>query len=126
MLIATAAGFLFQARQKPAANGPAKADRILVEKTARRLTLFSAGRRLKEYRVALGFSPVGAKQREGDGRTPSGSYGFSFFFGVDAAPAELGADGAVEQDEGRSGLRPRRAEAGGRSIERVAILRALW
>ena len=32
-----------------------------------------------------GFAPPGQK-REGDGRTPSGSYGFSFFFGVDADP----------------------------------------
>jgi L,D-peptidoglycan transpeptidase YkuD (ErfK/YbiS/YcfS/YnhG family) len=32
-----------------------------------------------------GFAPPGAK-REGDGRTPSGSYGFSFFFGVDSNP----------------------------------------
>jgi L,D-peptidoglycan transpeptidase YkuD (ErfK/YbiS/YcfS/YnhG family) len=32
-----------------------------------------------------GFAPPGAK-REGDGRTPSGSYHFSFFFGVDADP----------------------------------------
>jgi L,D-peptidoglycan transpeptidase YkuD (ErfK/YbiS/YcfS/YnhG family) len=32
-----------------------------------------------------GFAPPGAK-REGDGRTPSGSYGFSFFFGVNADP----------------------------------------
>ena len=32
-----------------------------------------------------GFAPSGAK-REGDGRTPSGSYGFSFFFGVRGSP----------------------------------------
>jgi L,D-peptidoglycan transpeptidase YkuD (ErfK/YbiS/YcfS/YnhG family) len=32
-----------------------------------------------------GFAPPGAK-REGDGRTPSGSYHFSFFFGVDRNP----------------------------------------
>ena len=32
-----------------------------------------------------GFAPPGAK-REGDGRTPSGSYGFSFFFGVLSNP----------------------------------------
>jgi len=32
-----------------------------------------------------GFAPPGAK-REGDGRTPSGSFGFDFFFGVDADP----------------------------------------
>jgi murein L,D-transpeptidase YafK len=78
LLIATAAVFLFQARQKPPANTPTKADRILVEKAARRLTLFFAGRKLKEYRVALGFSPVGPKEREGDGRTPEGNYTIDF------------------------------------------------
>jgi L,D-peptidoglycan transpeptidase YkuD (ErfK/YbiS/YcfS/YnhG family) len=35
-----------------------------------------------------GFAPPGQK-REGDGRTPTGSYGFSFFFGVNAAPSGL-------------------------------------
>ena len=35
-----------------------------------------------------GFAPPGHK-REGDGRTPTGSYGFSFFFGVDPAPSGL-------------------------------------
>jgi L,D-peptidoglycan transpeptidase YkuD (ErfK/YbiS/YcfS/YnhG family) len=30
-----------------------------------------------------GVAPPG-KKREGDGRTPSGTYGFSFFFGVDS------------------------------------------
>ncbi len=32
-----------------------------------------------------GFAPVGAK-REGDGRTPTGAFGFGFFFGVYANP----------------------------------------
>lgn len=32
-----------------------------------------------------GFAPPGAK-REGDGRTPSGTYGFQFMFGVDPNP----------------------------------------
>jgi L,D-peptidoglycan transpeptidase YkuD (ErfK/YbiS/YcfS/YnhG family) len=32
-----------------------------------------------------GVAPPGRK-REGDGRTPSGTYGFSFFFGVDPSP----------------------------------------
>jgi len=35
-----------------------------------------------------GFAPSGQK-REGDGRTPTGSFGFSFFFGVDPAPSGL-------------------------------------
>ena len=75
LLLAAVATFLFQARQK---SVNAKAERILVEKGARRLTLFCAGRKLKEYRVALGFSPVGPKQREGDGRTPEGKYTIDF------------------------------------------------
>ena len=33
-----------------------------------------------------GMAPPGAK-REGDGRTPSGTFGFGFFFGVDPDPA---------------------------------------
>jgi L,D-peptidoglycan transpeptidase YkuD (ErfK/YbiS/YcfS/YnhG family) len=32
-----------------------------------------------------GMAPAGAK-REGDGRTPSGTFGFGFFFGVDPDP----------------------------------------
>ena len=51
-----------------------RADRIVVEKSARRLTLFSGRRALKSYRVALGPAPLGAKQCEGDGRTPEGVY----------------------------------------------------
>ena len=75
LLIAAAVVFIFQKRQD---LRPPKADKILVEKGARRLTLFSAGRKLKEYRVALGFSPVGPKEREGDGRTPEGIYVIDF------------------------------------------------
>jgi L,D-peptidoglycan transpeptidase YkuD (ErfK/YbiS/YcfS/YnhG family) len=35
-----------------------------------------------------GIAPPG-KKREGDGRTPSGTYGFSFFFGVDPRQKEF-------------------------------------
>jgi L,D-peptidoglycan transpeptidase YkuD (ErfK/YbiS/YcfS/YnhG family) len=35
-----------------------------------------------------GMAPPGAK-REGDGRTPSGTFGFGFFFGVDPDPGVL-------------------------------------
>lgn len=51
-----------------------RADAILVEKAARRLTLLRQGRALASYPVSLGFSPVGGKEREGDGRTPEGRY----------------------------------------------------
>jgi len=49
-------------------------DRILVEKSAHRLSVWKNGRKLKSYRVALGRNPVGAKQEEGDMKTPEGVY----------------------------------------------------
>lgn len=51
-----------------------RADLILVEKSARRLTLSREGRVLATYPIVLGFAPVGDKHREGDGRTPEGRY----------------------------------------------------
>ena len=53
---------------------PERADLVRVEKGARRLTLLREGRVLATYPVSLGFTPVGHKQREGDGRTPEGRY----------------------------------------------------
>ena len=50
------------------------ADRVVVEKQARRLTVLKGGTTLKSYVVALGRNPIGAKQFEGDGRTPEGEY----------------------------------------------------
>ncbi|HBZ72737.1 MAG TPA: hypothetical protein DEP35_24575 [Deltaproteobacteria bacterium] len=49
-------------------------DAVVVEKKARRLTLFSAGSPVHTYAVALGVHPVGPKIQEGDDRTPEGSY----------------------------------------------------
>lgn len=56
----------------------AKSDRVIVEKSARRLTLFRGRTLLKSYRVALGRAPIGAKQQEGDQRTPEGLYRIDF------------------------------------------------
>ena len=46
-----------------------KSDLIVVEKAKRVLTAYSNGKVLRTYQVALGRSPVGAKEREGDNRT---------------------------------------------------------
>jgi murein L,D-transpeptidase YafK len=46
----------------------------LIEKKARRLTLYSKGQPIKVYKVALGRNPEGAKEREGDNKTPEGIY----------------------------------------------------
>jgi murein L,D-transpeptidase YafK len=49
-------------------------DRIVVEKSVRRLSLFQDGNQIKVYRIALGRNPLGAKQEEGDMKTPEGIY----------------------------------------------------
>ena len=54
------------------------ADRVLVEKATRRLTLLRGGTPLKTYRVALGHAPIGPKRQEGDQRTPEGPYLIDF------------------------------------------------
>ncbi|HEY5540680.1 MAG TPA: L,D-transpeptidase family protein [Coriobacteriia bacterium] len=46
--------------------------RLVVEKSRRTLSVFSAGRPVKTYRIALGGEPEGDKVRQGDRRTPEG------------------------------------------------------
>ena len=55
-----------------------RADRIVVRKSARVLELYSGARRLRAYPIALGTEPRGAKQEEGDGKTPEGRYVVDF------------------------------------------------
>ncbi|HEY2680774.1 MAG TPA: L,D-transpeptidase family protein [Candidatus Udaeobacter sp.] len=49
-------------------------DRVVVEKSARRLSVFENGNQIKTYRIALGRSPLGPKQKQGDMKTPEGIY----------------------------------------------------
>ncbi|MBU1329479.1 MAG: L,D-transpeptidase family protein [Gammaproteobacteria bacterium] len=49
-------------------------DKVLVIKSERVLHLIHADQPVKSYRVSLGKQPTGAKQREGDLRTPEGYY----------------------------------------------------
>ena len=53
---------------------PLKSPSVVVYKKERRLELYSEGKLLKTYPVALGPQPRGAKERSGDGRTPEGNY----------------------------------------------------
>ena len=57
-----------------AAQPTLRADRVLVLKKARILQLFSHGRVVKTYKVALGGNPVGPKTVQGDHKTPEGIY----------------------------------------------------
>ena len=62
-----------RADREPLPDG-ARADRIVIEKSRRKMTLLQDGKPLKTYAVALGRSPIGPKEREGDGKTPEGTY----------------------------------------------------
>lgn len=65
--------------------------RLDVFKADRRLELYASDVLLATYRVALGWSPKGDKEVEGDGRTPEGEYRvvtrhtskFHLFLGLD-------------------------------------------
>jgi murein L,D-transpeptidase YafK len=51
-----------------------EADRIVVEKSARTMTLMQGAKVLKSYKVALSREPKGPKEREGDHKVPEGEY----------------------------------------------------
>jgi murein L,D-transpeptidase YafK len=57
----------------PEYTGP-EVTRIQVFKEQRTLQLLNNNSLLRSYKFDLGFSPVGHKVKEGDGRTPEGAY----------------------------------------------------
>lgn len=54
-------------------NGP-EVTSIQVHKADRKMYLLHNGDVLESYDIGLGFAPEGAKQFEGDGKTPEGTY----------------------------------------------------
>ncbi len=58
----------------PARAAKAKASFVYVDKSEREMFVFAGRELLLHHRVALGRSPVGHKQQEGDKRTPEGQY----------------------------------------------------
>jgi murein L,D-transpeptidase YafK len=51
-----------------------KADKVLVLKSERRMYLLHNGKTIKSYKISLGRNPKGKKIKQGDGRTPEGTY----------------------------------------------------
>ena len=49
-------------------------DHLVVYKSQRKLVLLSREKEVRSYKVALGAEAVGPKTRQGDHRTPEGSY----------------------------------------------------
>ena len=52
-------------------------DKLVLEKSERRLAAYAGGKPVRVYLVALGENPVGHKEFEGDKRTPEGAYSIS-------------------------------------------------
>jgi murein L,D-transpeptidase YafK len=51
-----------------------KADAVVVLKSERTLQLLAHGKVIRSYKVALGGTPKGAKEQQGDHKTPEGHY----------------------------------------------------
>lgn len=51
-----------------------KVDRVLIKKKERLLVLMRQDKKIKQYKISLGFDPVGPKTKKGDGKTPEGLY----------------------------------------------------
>ena len=72
LLLALSGGLLSQGSLH--ASELPTADKVLIEKTERKLHLFKNGVAFKTFDIALGLRPVGDKNEEGDFRTPEGEY----------------------------------------------------
>lgn len=84
----------------PAMSG--KVDRIVIEKAARRMQLIQGGQPVRSYRIALGFSPEGDKDRQGDGRTPEGEFTVDRRNDQSAFHLSLGLDYPRPEDRDRA------------------------
>lgn len=74
VLGATALAWLSACANKfPVYRGP-KVTLVSVNKSNRKMHLYSGKRLLKVYDFELGFAPTGHKTIEGDGKTPEGEY----------------------------------------------------
>lgn len=77
LLIAAAAfvaAFLSSRAPQPLPPLARTVERIVIDKSDRRMEVYGGGKLLKTYPIALGFAPDGAKQRQGDGKTPEGVF----------------------------------------------------
>lgn len=62
------------AQQQSPLKLPLVNPKIVVSKSARQLTLYSDGRVVRTYKIALGINPVDDKVRQGDRATPEGDF----------------------------------------------------
>ena len=60
--------YFMYSREKPEVTS------IVIDKSARNMDLYNGDRRLRRFKIGLGFQPRGHKTTQGDGRTPEGTY----------------------------------------------------
>jgi len=48
--------------------------RVVIKKSERKLELYDGEKSVRTYKIALGFAPVGDKEKQGDGKTPEGDF----------------------------------------------------
>lgn len=73
-LIAAAALMLAVAAPVVSAEDFPLAEKVVVEKENRKLHLMRDGEPFRTFDIALGIEPIGDKSKEGDFRTPEGTY----------------------------------------------------
>lgn len=79
-----------------------RVDLILVEKAARKMTLFQDGTAVRIWPIALGFDPEGDKIREGDGKTPEGLFTIDRINPRSQFTLSLGLDYPQAEDRARA------------------------
>ncbi len=72
--------------------------RIVVEKSARQLVVYNGPTAVRSYPIALGTTPLGDKQRQGDGRTPEGIFHINRKNASSAFTLSLGLDYPQQSD----------------------------
>lgn len=104
LVVLAAAWVYLQPAPAPTALPPitGMADRLIVEKSARRMQMVVDGEVVREYRIALGFAPLGDKERQGDGRTPEGVFRIDRRNSASAYHLSLGLDYPQAEDRARA------------------------
>lgn len=86
-------------------------ERILIEKAARRMTVWQRDGAPRRFDIALGFAPSGDKSRQGDGRTPEGVFRIDRLNRQSAYHLSLGLD--YPQKRHREAARRQGVDPGG-------------
>jgi murein L,D-transpeptidase YafK len=73
-LIIAVLGYIAYAQSVKQLDKSTIINKIIVEKGKRRMHIYSNGKLIKTYKISIGKSPIGAKENEGDKKTPEGLY----------------------------------------------------